>query len=328
MITAHVVGAGGYAAAELIRLIDRHPSVALGVLESRSQAGTAVADVFPWLPHVHVALDESGTALRRVRDGDVVFLAGGHELAREQAQPFLDKGARVVDLSDAFRLTARAGEAVYGFPERYRAQIARARLIANPGCYVTASLLALVALDGLAQRVGHVVIDAKSGITGAGRTPGVSSLFAEVDGDVRAYGLAGHRHGAEIVQEARAAGIGAPIVFSPHVVPLKRGILADVYLIPREPQALSRDDVLAAYRRFYAANPFVTVFEDLRAPHLPALEGTNDAHLAVAERDGVVHVLSALDNLGKGAAGQAIQNMNVMLGLPEEQGLDARTTVG
>ncbi|HZO92576.1 MAG TPA: N-acetyl-gamma-glutamyl-phosphate reductase [Candidatus Baltobacteraceae bacterium] len=326
MITAHVVGAGGYAAAELIRLIDRHPSVALGVLESRSQAGTAVADVFPWLPHVHVALDESGTALRRVRADDVVFLAGGHELAREQAPEFLGKGARVIDLSDAFRLTANAGDAVYGFPERYRARIGDARLVANPGCYVTASLLALVPLEHLADRIAQIVIDAKSGITGAGRTPAVPSLFAEVDGDVRAYGLTGHRHGAEIVQEARAAGVAAPIVFSPHVVPLKRGILADVYLVPRAP--LSRDEVLAAYRRFYAASPFVTVFGDVRPPHLPALEGTNDAHLSVAERDGVVHVLSALDNLGKGAAGQAIQNMNLMLGLPEEQGLDARTAVG
>jgi N-acetyl-gamma-glutamyl-phosphate reductase len=326
MITAHVVGASGYAAAELIRLIDRHPSVALGVLESRSQPGAPVADVFPWLPHVHVALDESGTALARVREDDIVFLAGGHELARAQAPELLARGARVVDLSDAFRLRANAGDAVYGFPERYRDRIAGARLVANPGCYVTAALLALVPLQPLADRIANVVIDAKSGITGAGRTPSVPSLFAEVDGDVRAYGLAGHRHGTEIVQEAGEAGIDAPIVFSPHVVPLKRGILADVYLIPRAP--IAREQVLALYQRFYAASPFVTVFRDVRAPHLPALEGTNDAHLAVAERDGVIHVLSALDNLGKGAAGQAIQNMNILLGLPEETGLDARTAVG
>ena len=326
MITAHVVGASGYAAAELIRLIDRHPSVALGVLESRSQPGAPVADVFPWLPHVHVALEESGTALARVREDDVVFLGGGHELARAQAPGLLAKGARVIDLSDAFRLRANAGEAVYGFPERYRDRIAGAQLVANPGCYVTAALLALVPLQPLADRIANIVIDAKSGITGAGRTPSVPSLFAEVDGDVRAYGLTGHRHGTEIVQEAGEAGIAAPIVFSPHVVPLKRGILADIYLIPRAP--IAREQVLALYQRFYAASPFVTVFRDVRAPHLPALEGTNDAHLAVAERDGVVHVLSALDNLGKGAAGQAIQNMNILLGLPEETGLDARTAVG
>ena len=326
MITAHVVGAGGYAAAELIRILDRHPGVALGVLESRSAAGKPVGDVFAWLPHLHLAFEESGTTLARVREDDVVFVAGGRELAAEVASGFLARGARVIDLSDAFRIHARAGEAVYGFPERYRERIANARLVANPGCYVTAALLALVPLAPLRERIAQVVIDAKSGITGAGRTPSVPSLFAEVDGDVRAYGLDGHRHGAEIVQEARAAGITAPIVFSPHVVPLKRGLLADVYLIPRAP--VTREEVLALYGRFYAANPFVTVFRDLRAPHLPALDGTNEAHLAIAEREGVVHVLSAIDNLGKGAAGQAIQNMNLILGLPEETGLDARTTVG
>jgi len=323
VITAHVVGASGYAAAELIRLIDRHPSVALGVLESRSSAGVPVGDVFPWLPHLHLAFDETGTTLARVREDDIVFIAGGRELAREQAAAFLAKGARVIDLSDAFRLEEHAGEAVFGFPERYRDQIAGARLIANPGCYVTASLLALVPLAPLADRIASIVIDAKSGITGAGRSPSVGSLFAEVDGDVRAYGLSGHRHGPEIVQEARAAGIDATIVFSPHVVPLKRGLLADLYLIPKAP--IAREEVVALYERFYAASPFVTVFRDVRAPHLPALEGTNDAHLAVAEREGIVQVLSALDNIGKGAAGQAVQNMNIMLGLPEEQGFHART---
>jgi N-acetyl-gamma-glutamyl-phosphate reductase len=323
MITAHIIGASGYAAAELIRLIDRHPAVALGVLESRSNAGVPVADVFPALPHQHLAMDDTGAALARVRADDIVFIAGGRELAREQTPAFLAKDARVIDLSDAFRLAGNDQGAVFGFPERYRAQIASARLIANPGCYVTASLLALVPLSAMADRIATVVIDAKSGITGAGRTPTGTSMFAEVDGDVRAYGLDGHRHGAEIVQEARAAGIDAPIVFSPHVVPLKRGILADVYLLPNG--SLSREEVLAAYERFYASSTFVTVFRDLRSPYLPALEGTNDAHIAVAERSGVIQILAAIDNLGKGAAGQAVQNMNLMLGLPEELGLDART---
>jgi N-acetyl-gamma-glutamyl-phosphate reductase len=326
MITAHIVGASGYAAAELIRLLDRHPAVALGTLESRSSAGRPVHDVFPSLPHLAVPFAESGTTLARVREDDVVFLAGGHDLAREQAPGFLAKGAYVIDLSDAFRLEANAGNAIYGLPERYRAQLAGARLVANPGCYVTTSLLALIPLGPIADRIAHVIIDAKSGITGAGRTPTIGSMFAEVDGDVRAYGLTGHRHGPEIVQEARAAGISAPIVFSPHVVPLRRGILADVYLVPNG--KLTRDEVLALLERFYAANPFVTVFRDVRPPHLPALEGTNDAQLAVTEREGTIHILSALDNLGKGAAGQAVQNMNLVLGLPEEQGLDARTHVG
>ena len=327
MITAHVIGATGYAAADLIAILAGHPGVSLGTLESRSAAGSTLDQVCPTLPRLRIPLEGSGTVLARVRPDDVVFLAGGHELARETAPALLAAGARVIDLSDAFRLTANKGEAVYGLPERYREDIAGARLIANPGCYVTASLLALTPLAPFADRITQIVIDAKSGITGAGRTPSVPSLFAEVDGDVRAYGLGGHRHGAEIVQEANAAGLNVPIIFSPHVVPLKRGILADIYLITAPSTPLTRDEVLGAYQTTYAQNPFVTVFDDVRAPHLPALAGTNEAHLSVAERDGVVHVMSALDNLGKGAAGQAVQNMNLVLGFPEEQGLDARIRV-
>jgi N-acetyl-gamma-glutamyl-phosphate reductase len=263
--------------------------------------------------------------LERAHAGDVVFLAGNHEVARANAPALLARGVRVIDLSDAYRLTANANGAVYGLPERYRDAIASANFIANPGCYVTASLLALVPLGPIADRIATIVIDAKSGVTGAGRNPKVQTLFGEVAEDVMAYAMNGHRHEPEIVQEAAAVGITAPIVFSPHVVPLRRGILADVYLVPKAP--ITRDDVLALYTRYYASNPFVTVFTDHRVPHLPAVEKTNNAQLAVGERNGVVHVLSALDNLGKGAAAQAVQNMNIMLGLPEERGLDARTAV-
>ena len=262
----------------------------------------------------------------RVQPGDVVFLAGNHEVAHEHAPALLAAGARVIDLSDAYRLVEGAEGAVYGLPERYRDAIAKTSFVANPGCYVTASLLALIPLGSLGERIATVIIDAKSGVTGAGRNPKVQTLFAEVAEDVYPYGLEGHRHQPEIAQEARAAGIDAPIVFSPHVVPLRRGILADVYLVPRAP--IARAEVEALYLRFYAGNPFVTVFTDKRVPHLPAVEKTNNAQLKVTQRDGVIHILSALDNLGKGAAGQAVQNMNIMLGLPEERGLDARTAVG
>jgi N-acetyl-gamma-glutamyl-phosphate reductase len=326
MTTVHVVGATGYAAAELVRLLDAHPDVRIATLESSSSAGKRMCDLFPSLPAIELVCAPSGTVRERVRAGDVVFLAGNHEVAHEHAPALLAAGARVIDLSDAYRLTDRADGAVYGFPERYRDQIARASFVANPGCYVTASLMALVPLTPLAERIATVIVDAKSGVTGAGRNPRVQTLFGEVAEDVLAYGLAGHRHQPEIVQETRAAGIDAPVVFSPHVVPLRRGILADVYLVPRAP--IARDEVEALYRRFYAGNPFVTVFTDGRVPHLPALEKTNNAQLAVAQREGVIHILSALDNLGKGAAGQAVQNMNIMLGLPEERGLDARTAVG
>jgi N-acetyl-gamma-glutamyl-phosphate reductase len=326
MTSVHVVGATGYAAAELIRLLDAHPDVHIATIESSSAAGARMCDLFPSLPGIETVCSPTGTIAERVRPGDVVFLAGNHEVAHEHAPELLAAGARVIDLSDAYRLTDRAEGAVYGLPERYRDAIARSSFIANPGCYVTASLLALIPLGSLGDRIATVIIDAKSGVTGAGRNPKVATLFGEVAEDVYAYGLEGHRHQPEIAQEARAAGISAPIIFSPHVVPLRRGILADVYLVPRAP--ISRDEVEALYVRFYANNPFITVFTDKRVPHLPAVEKTNNAQLKVNQRDGVIHILSALDNLGKGAAGQAVQNMNIMLGLPEERGLDARTAVG
>jgi N-acetyl-gamma-glutamyl-phosphate reductase len=326
MTTVHVVGASGYAAAELIRLLSMHPDVRIGTIESSSSAGERMCDLFPALPALEMMCSPTGTVQQRVREGDVVFLAGNHEVAHAHAPALLALGARVIDLSDAYRLEAAAEGAVYGLPERYRDQIAKSSFIANPGCYVTASLLALIPLGPLAERIATIVIDAKSGVTGAGRNPKVQTLFGEVAEDVLPYGLEGHRHHPEIVQEARAAGIVAPIVFSPHVVPLRRGILADIYLIGKAP--IARNEVEDLYLRFYDNNPFVTVFTDRRVPSLPAVEKTNNAQLKVAQRDGVIHILSALDNLGKGAAGQAVQNMNIMLGLPEERGLDARTAVG
>jgi N-acetyl-gamma-glutamyl-phosphate reductase len=326
MTNVHVVGATGYAAAELVRLLDAHPDVHIATLESSSSAGARMSDLFPSLPSIEIVCSPSGTVLERVKAGDVVFLAGNHEVAHEHAPGMLAAGARVIDLSDAYRLIDRAEGAVYGLPERYRDQIARSSFIANPGCYVTTALLALIPLGSLADRIATIIIDAKSGVTGAGRNPKTATLFAEVAEDVMPYGLEGHRHQPEIAQEARAAGIDAPIIFSPHVVPLRRGILADIYLVPKAP--IAREEVETLYTRFYANNPFVTVFTDTRVPHLPAVEKTNNAQLKVAQRDGVIHILSALDNLGKGAAGQAVQNMNIMLGLPEERGLDARTAVG
>jgi N-acetyl-gamma-glutamyl-phosphate reductase len=326
MTNVHVIGATGYAAAELVRLLDAHPDVHIATLESSSSAGARMCDLFPSLPSIEIVCSPSGTVLERVKAGDVVFLAGNHEVAHEHAPGMLAAGARVIDLSDAYRLIDRAEGAVYGLPERYRDQIARSSFIANPGCYVTTALLALIPLGSLADRIATIIIDAKSGVTGSGRNPKTTTLFAEVAEDVMPYGLEGHRHQPEIAQEARAAGIDAPIIFSPHVVPLRRGILADIYLVPKAP--IAREEVETLYTRFYANNPFVTVFTDKRVPHLPAVEKTNNAQLKVAQRDGVIHILSALDNLGKGAAGQAVQNMNIMLGLPEERGLDARTAVG
>jgi N-acetyl-gamma-glutamyl-phosphate reductase len=325
MTRVHVLGAAGYAAGELIRLVLRHPELELGAIESASQAGEPLAAHFPELRSSELRFDPPGSVAERATGDDIVVLAGEASLARAEANGFLAKGARVVDLSDAFRLHQNAGEAVYGLTERYRDALRSARLVANPGCYPTATLLALLPLAPFATEIEQLVVDAKSGITGAGRKPVDSSLFGQVDGDVRAYGLAGHRHHAEMVQELQAAGISAPLVFTPHVVPLRRGMLADCYaFFTHEP-----DDVAlrAAFERAYGGSPFVRLLPAERAPSLRGVAGTNDAELHLSRAGRVVRVICALDNLGKGAAGQAIQNINVMLGIPEESALGDRSLV-
>ncbi len=325
MTRVHIVGAAGYGASELIRLLLPHPHFELGALESASHAGQSIAAHLPMLRTLERTFDPPGTAEALVETGDAVVLAGSAESAREQAPSFLAKGARVVDLSDAFRLHAHAGEAVYGLPERHRDAIAKAQFVANPGCYPATALLALLPLAPFASEIVQLIVDAKSGITGAGRSPTTSSLFGEVDGDVRAYGLSGHRHQPEIEQELADAGLRAPLVFTPHVVPLKRGLLADCYaLFASEPDFAS---IEASYRRAYDGNPFVRLLPPERAPSLIAVAGTNDAEIHLSRRGRVVRALCALDNLGRGAAGQALQNLNIMYAYPEECALEDRTIV-
>jgi N-acetyl-gamma-glutamyl-phosphate reductase len=322
MTRVHVAGAAGYAASEIIRLISNHPELQLGALESASHAGSPIAEHVPGLRRFERAFDPPGTLQATIAAGDAVVFAGGAELARASVPALLAEDVRVIDLSDAFRLHAHAGGAVYGLPERYRDALQGATFVANPGCYPTATLLALLPLAGFASDVEHLIVDAKSGVTGAGRTPATANLFAEVDGDVRAYGLGGHRHEPEIVQELAAAGITAPLVFTPHVVPLRRGMLADCYAIfERAPD----DDALrAAYERAYGGSRFVRVLPAGRSPSVAGVAGTNDAEIHLSRKGRVVRVISAIDNLGKGAAGNALQNLNLMLGLPEESALDDR----
>jgi N-acetyl-gamma-glutamyl-phosphate reductase len=322
MTRVHVAGAAGYAASEVIRLVRNHPLLELGALESSSHAGSPIGDHVPALRRFERAFDPPGTLDATLTAGDAVVFAGGAELARKQVPGLLERGARVVDLSDAFRLHDHAHGAVYGLAERYRDALRGASFVANPGCYPTASLLALLPLATFARDILQLVVDAKSGVTGAGRTPATANLFAEVEGDVRAYGLDGHRHEAEIVQELAAAGISAPLVFTPHVVPLGRGMLADCYAfferVP-DPEALR-----AAYLRAYGDSRFVHVLPPGRAPSVKGVAGTNDAELHLSSKGRVVRVICALDNLGKGAAGNALQNLNLMLGLPEESALHDR----
>jgi N-acetyl-gamma-glutamyl-phosphate reductase len=321
MTRVHVTGAAGYAAAEAIRLLHAHPFVEVGVLESRSHAGEELANHFPLLRKTPYRFAPPGSVAAAVRSDDVVIAAGGAEESRASLPALLARGARAIDLSAAFR----ADESVaYGLSEWQRDAIARAQLVANPGCYPTAALLALLPLASIgAPR--QIVVDAKSGITGAGRTPQAGSLFAEVSGEIRAYGLTGHRHQPEMERYLRAGGIGGAVTFTPHVVPISRGMLADAYAIFDEP--VDGDAVAAAFRHAYANSAFVRVLAGARAPSVAAVVGTNDAEIRVDVAGAVVRVICAIDNLGKGAAGQAVQNLNLMLGFPEESGLSDRAVV-
>jgi N-acetyl-gamma-glutamyl-phosphate reductase len=317
----HVLGASGYAAGEAIRLLHVHPLLEIGVLESRTHPGLLLADHFPLLRTTEYRFSPAGSVVESARAGDVVLAAGDAGQARDLVAALVAGGVRVIDLSSDFRLD---GAAAYGLTEWYRATIASAPLVANPGCYPTAALLALLPLVGVADPV-HVAVDAKSAISGAGRKPSVAALFAEVSGEVRAYGLQGHRHQPEIERYLRRAGAQTVLTFTPHVVPLARGMLVDVYAF--FDCELDADEVDAAYARAYAASSFVRVLARERTPSVAAVSGTNDAELRIDTNGRVVRAICAIDNLGKGAAGQAVQNLNVMLGYPEETGFHARAVV-
>jgi N-acetyl-gamma-glutamyl-phosphate reductase len=317
----HVWGASGYAAAEAIRLLHAHPFVTIGVLESRSHAGEALADHFPLLRTSEYRFEGPGSLLESAQAGDVVVTAGSDGDARAIVPTLLRGGVRVIDLSAEYRFDDAAA---YGLTEWQRAAIAAAPLVANPGCYPTATLLALLPLLSVGSPL-HVAIDAKSAITGAGRAPSVGALFAEVSGDIRAYGLTGHRHQPEIERYLRARGAEAAVTFTPHVVPLARGLLADVYAF--FDRAIDASRVKVAYARAYAGSAFVRVLCGERAPSVAAVSGTNDAELRIDVDGRIVRAICAIDNLGKGAAGQAVQNLNVMLGYPEETGFHARAVV-
>ncbi len=342
LIKASVIGATGYAGVELVRLLARHPHVTLVEATSESYAGRRLNQVYPHLAGWgEVTLGE--TDPERVAAGsDVVFLALPHGLAMNMAPRCLAAGARVIDLGADFRLRDAAAygrwygcehaapalldEAVYGLPELWREEIRGARLVANPGCYPTASVLGLAPLlaSGWADPAG-IVIDAKSGVSGAGRSPSLKVHFAEVNENLRPYNIAGaHRHTPEIEQAlGRLAGVPVVVSFNPHLVPMNRGILATIYVTLRRRRSL--EELVALYRDRYGGEPFVLVMEAGCLPETKHAQGSNLCliGLALDERAGRLVVASVIDNLVKGAAGQAVQNMNLMFGLPETDGLDA-----
>lgn len=326
-----IVGASGYTGVELLRLCAQHRDLEVVYATGDTQAGTLAAQLYPSLAAVYPNLVFESFDADRCDGLDAVFLGLPHEASLELAPQLLDRCGVVVDLSAAYRLKDASlyprwygfehdqpsllALAVYGLPELHRAQLKSARLIATPGCYVTAATLALAPLvrAGLIETSG-IVVDAASGVSGAGRGLKHSSLFATVDEDFTAYGLLDHRHTPEMEQE-----IGAQLLFTPHLVPMTRGILATCYARPTG--KVTQASLLAELARFYDGEPFVVVRKE--SPSTKATMGTNAVHLTARfdERTGWVMVLCAIDNLAKGASGGAVQSLNVALGLDETAGL-------
>ncbi len=341
MISAGIVGATGYTGVELLRLLSGHGGATVTAVTSRELAGTAVADHFPNLRD-RVALDFSEPDVAALSDCDVVFFATPHAVAMESAARVLESGARLIDLSADFRIrdiacweqwyaTAHAcpelvGEAVYGLPEVNRAAIRDARLIAVPGCYPTAIQLALLPL--LENRLvdeNRLIADAKSGVSGAGRKAAAEYLLCEASESISAYAVAGHRHHPEIVQGLEAAA-AAPVTltFVPHLTPMIRGILVTCYAPLRDPASCGAEQLQAVFERRYAGEPFTRVLPPGVLPATRQVRGSNVCEIAVnyLTDSAMAVVLAAEDNLVKGAAGQAIQCMNIMFGRGEREGLE------
>jgi N-acetyl-gamma-glutamyl-phosphate reductase len=337
-----VLGASGYTGAELVRLLLRHPRVEIVLLTADRRAGKTMADVFPqFAPYELPVLTAIEGADWKAAGLDLAFCGLPHGTTQKVIAELLKTAPRtkVVDLSADFRLADPAAyahwyghahaapalqkEAVYGLTEVYRSQIKKARLVANPGCYTTCAELALIPLlKAKAIDPDEIVIDAKSGMTGAGRAAKEEMLFSEVSEGFHAYGVGHHRHMSELDQEfSRAAGRNVIVTFTPHLVPMNRGILSTIYVrgLKATPQGLH-----ALLSKAYAKEPFVHVLPFGKTPQTRHVRGSNMTFIGIAADriPGRAIIGAALDNLTKGASGQAVQNMNLMLGFPETMGLE------
>jgi N-acetyl-gamma-glutamyl-phosphate reductase len=345
-----IIGASGYSGEELVRLMLQHPGAVLTSITSRQYAGQSLAQVFPRFGH-HPKARELRFSEPQVdlvaRQADIVFLALPHGVAAEFAQPLLNQGSRVIDLSADFRLKNSSvyaefyghehpcpellAESVYGLPEVYRSSLHSARLVASPGCYPTSILLPVIPLLRAKLICAQdIVADSLSGVSGAGRKAEPDYLFVECNESLRAYGIPKHRHLSEIEQELSLAQ-GAPVIiqFTPHLVPVNRGILTTLYLSPIEPvkTEAGRDAFLQkvkdCYRGAYQNEPFVRILEGKALPDTKNVTGSNVIEIGwrFDPRTGRIIVISAIDNLTKGASGQAVQCLNLMCGFPETAGL-------
>jgi len=340
MIKIGIAGASGYTGLELIRLLVGHPGVELTVLTSETFQGQNIAEVFPSLNEI-VDLELRPLDNNIAKDCQVLFLALPHTMAMSKLPDYLQSDCKIIDLSADYRLKDPKAytdwysvthtnpelleKAVYGLPELHRQAIQSAQLVANPGCYPTSVVLALAPLlktDWV--DLGSIISDSKSGVSGAGRKPSLTSHFAEVNEGISPYGLADHRHTPEMEQELSAlAGKSVRLTFSPHLVPMTRGMLSTVYINLN--QDITDEKLVEHYRSFYKGENFIRVLNPgkFASSHHVLSSNFCDIGLKVDSRNQRLIITSALDNLIKGASGQAVQNMNIMLGLDEKTGLMA-----
>lgn len=342
LVKVGIVGGTGYTGVELLRLLAQHPNVQIQAITSRKEDGMPVAQMYPSLRgKVDLHFQTPDTA--RLEECDVVFFATPHGVAMSQAKQLLDKGVRLIDLAADFRLQDTAvfeqwykmphacpqilADSVYGLVELNREKIADAKVIGNPGCYPTTVILGLLPLLEGGRKlidVGHIIADAKSGVSGAGRTASVGTLYSEAGDNFKAYGVAGHRHHPEISEQLdRIAGQRVGLTFVPHLVPMIRGMFSTLY-VRILPSAMDTD-FQALFEQRYANEPFVDVMPAGSLPETRSVRASNNLRIAVhrPENGDQLVVLVVQDNLVKGASGQAVQNMNLMFGLPENTGLDA-----
>ena len=338
-IRVGVIGATGYTGEELIRLLSRHPNAEVTYVSGKGDRGEKIQDIFPYLKN---KLDLKCNALsieEAIKKTDLVFLSLPHTLSMQIAPTFLKAGKRVVDISADYRLQdvkiyerfyktahrdiSNLKNAVYGLPELNRVKIKSAKLVANPGCYPTGAILGII--PGLKKGIydaNSIQIDSKSGVTGAGRRADKALHFSEVNESVKAYKLFEHQHVPEIDQAlSKVSKRPVSVVFVPHLIPINRGILSTIYV--KLTKKMNTESLLKVYKKFYAGEDFVKVYDAGTLPEIKNVANTNfcDIGLKVNEEKGIAVIVTAIDNLQKGAAGQAVQNMNTMFGFEETSGL-------
>lgn len=342
MISVGIVGGTGYTGVELLRILLRHPKAQVRVLTSRTEAGKPVADMFPNL-RGHTDLQFSDLNIDALKECDVVFFATPHGVAMQHAKDLITAGTKVIDLAADFRLQNLEQfekwygmehacpdvlkDSVYGLTELNREKIKQAQVIGNPGCYPTTVQLGLAPLLKSAQALietKNIIIDAKSGVSGAGRKASLGMIYSENADNFKAYGVAGHRHHPEIVEAleniAAKKDVFEGLLFVPHLVPMIRGMLSTIYVDLTE--AGKQTDLQALYENFYANEKFVDVMPANSSPETRSVRGANELRIALYKpQPNKLIILAAQDNLVKGASGQAVQNMNLMFGFNEDEGL-------